>query len=436
MDDLSVFNETPLNSPTSQQYAYNGKDEDLLDLSHSPSNDSQARLSARPYNRRHYSLASNLDSKRNAKLLPAITIEDSTDTLAIKRARNTLAARKSREKKLERMETLMGQVEELHTEVEHWKTIAIGNRLMDFDQFSDTETLLNDTDMTAETPHPPPLNISNTSNDQKSPAVDYPIFTGEIVGNESPMVESSRGDLPALEKVRFLDASPKLEQVSQLTTYKSRDTTFDFSDSAVVKQRSKDERYPKSFSEYVWKNSDGSPKMLGSNQVFRQAETYAKQADGPREMSSSEDKLRISSGVNPNVKTLQWQSKSEAANALPGINPTEDQDPPNSTRENLEFMSRKLQAEFSSHLEHAENHLLSSNIVNVSETKESHMETTASPRENLIKPKSRSSLVNRIKILIEDLTQESWYWWPLKPCNRHTGLEYTRLRYECVSQWI
>ena len=42
--------------------------------------------------------------------LPAITIEDPNDTVAVKRARNTLAARKSQEKHQERTEALLSQV--------------------------------------------------------------------------------------------------------------------------------------------------------------------------------------------------------------------------------------------------------------------------------------------------------------------------------------
>ncbi|PWW77059.1 hypothetical protein C7212DRAFT_187786 [Tuber magnatum] len=59
--------------------------------------------------------------------LPPIVVEDPTDTVAMKRARNTLAARKSRAKKLERMEEMEAQIEELKAEVELWKDRALGH---------------------------------------------------------------------------------------------------------------------------------------------------------------------------------------------------------------------------------------------------------------------------------------------------------------------
>ncbi|CUS06924.1 unnamed protein product [Tuber aestivum] len=59
--------------------------------------------------------------------LPPIVVEDPSDTVAMKRARNTLAARKSRAKKLERMEEMEAQIEELKAEVELWKDRALGH---------------------------------------------------------------------------------------------------------------------------------------------------------------------------------------------------------------------------------------------------------------------------------------------------------------------
>lgn len=71
-----------------------------------------------------HSFTSGVAPKRRDKPLPAITIDDPNDTIAVKRARNTLAARKSREKRVERTEALVSQVNELEAEVEHWKNIA------------------------------------------------------------------------------------------------------------------------------------------------------------------------------------------------------------------------------------------------------------------------------------------------------------------------
>lgn len=62
--------------------------------------------------------------KRSAPL-PPIVVEDPTDHVAIKRARNTLAARKSREKKVKKMEEMELQIEELKDQVEHWKRMYL-----------------------------------------------------------------------------------------------------------------------------------------------------------------------------------------------------------------------------------------------------------------------------------------------------------------------
>lgn len=62
--------------------------------------------------------------KRTAPL-PPIVVEDPSDHVAIKRARNTLAARKSREKKVKRMEEMEAQIEDLKAQVEHWKRLCM-----------------------------------------------------------------------------------------------------------------------------------------------------------------------------------------------------------------------------------------------------------------------------------------------------------------------
>ncbi|KAI5808858.1 hypothetical protein DFH27DRAFT_242855 [Peziza echinospora] len=60
--------------------------------------------------------------KRTAPL-PPIVVDDMGDHVAVKRARNTLAARKSREKKVKKMEEMEIQIEELKQQVEHWKQL-------------------------------------------------------------------------------------------------------------------------------------------------------------------------------------------------------------------------------------------------------------------------------------------------------------------------
>ncbi|KAF4549499.1 Basic region leucine zipper-containing protein [Elsinoe fawcettii] len=62
-------------------------------------------------------------SKRD-KPLPAIVV-DPNDSVAVKRARNTAAARKSRAKKVQETELYLTRISELEQEVEHWKAIAL-----------------------------------------------------------------------------------------------------------------------------------------------------------------------------------------------------------------------------------------------------------------------------------------------------------------------
>ncbi|KZF26364.1 hypothetical protein L228DRAFT_235446 [Xylona heveae TC161] len=75
--------------------------------------------------RKHSSVAG-VNSRRRDKPLPPIVVDDPSDLIAVKRARNTAAARKSRMKKMERFDALERQIEELQSEVEHWKNLALG----------------------------------------------------------------------------------------------------------------------------------------------------------------------------------------------------------------------------------------------------------------------------------------------------------------------
>jgi len=63
--------------------------------------------------------------RRTDKQLPPIVVEDPSDTVAMKRARNTLAARKSRQRKTQKMEEYEDKIEKLEAERDHWKTIAL-----------------------------------------------------------------------------------------------------------------------------------------------------------------------------------------------------------------------------------------------------------------------------------------------------------------------
>jgi hypothetical protein len=72
-----------------------------------------------------HSSVSGVNSRRRDKPLPPIIVEDMNDTVAMKRARNTLAARKSRERKAQRFEELEERIMKLEAERDHWKRIAL-----------------------------------------------------------------------------------------------------------------------------------------------------------------------------------------------------------------------------------------------------------------------------------------------------------------------
>ena len=86
---------------------------------------SPGQSSPRSSHQGRHSSTSGVNSRRRDKPLPAITVEDPNDVVAVKRARNTMAARKSREKRVERTEQLVNQVTQLEADVEYWKNIAI-----------------------------------------------------------------------------------------------------------------------------------------------------------------------------------------------------------------------------------------------------------------------------------------------------------------------
>jgi hypothetical protein len=72
-----------------------------------------------------HSSVAGVNSRKRDKPLPPIIIDDPSDTVAMKRARNTLAARKSRQRKMQRFEELEDQIAKLTAERDHWKDIAL-----------------------------------------------------------------------------------------------------------------------------------------------------------------------------------------------------------------------------------------------------------------------------------------------------------------------
>ncbi|KAL8794462.1 MAG: hypothetical protein Q9195_002935 [Heterodermia aff. obscurata] len=84
---------------------------------------SSGQLSSRGSHQGRMSVSSGV-SKRRTQPLPPIKV-DETDTVAVKRARNTLAARKSRQRRMEKAEELESEVQRLTLEVEMWKARAM-----------------------------------------------------------------------------------------------------------------------------------------------------------------------------------------------------------------------------------------------------------------------------------------------------------------------
>lgn len=72
----------------------------------------------------HSSIAG-VGARKRDKPLPPIIVEDPNDTVAMKRARNTLAARKSRQRKMAKFEELEDEISKLKAERDHWKDIAL-----------------------------------------------------------------------------------------------------------------------------------------------------------------------------------------------------------------------------------------------------------------------------------------------------------------------
>lgn len=97
--------------------------EDVEDVS--PPAPARRKSGGSPGAGRHASVAG-VNSRRRDKPLPPIVVEDPSDTVAMKRARNTLAARKSRERKAMRFDELEERIRKLEAERDHWKNIALG----------------------------------------------------------------------------------------------------------------------------------------------------------------------------------------------------------------------------------------------------------------------------------------------------------------------
>ena len=72
-----------------------------------------------------HSNVAGVNARKRDKPLPPIVVEEG-DTVALKRARNTAAARKSRAKKVQERDYLEDEIADLKEQVEHWKSLALG----------------------------------------------------------------------------------------------------------------------------------------------------------------------------------------------------------------------------------------------------------------------------------------------------------------------
>jgi len=81
-----------------------------------------------------HSSISGVGSRKREKPLPPIIVEDPNDTVAMKRARNTLAARKSRQRKMQRFDELEEQIQKLKDERDMWKARCLQREQNGFSQ--------------------------------------------------------------------------------------------------------------------------------------------------------------------------------------------------------------------------------------------------------------------------------------------------------------
>jgi hypothetical protein len=80
-----------------------------------------------PKSSNRHSLVAGVNARKRDKPLPPIVIDDPNDSVAVKRARNTLAARKSRERKAAKMEELEAEIARLEADRDYWKDLALAH---------------------------------------------------------------------------------------------------------------------------------------------------------------------------------------------------------------------------------------------------------------------------------------------------------------------
>ncbi|KAM6481149.1 hypothetical protein HDV62DRAFT_398357 [Trichoderma sp. SZMC 28011] len=119
--ELANASESPAQKPLESEPMYRSSSSG----SGSGSGSGRKKSSGSPTGSTRHSSVSGVNSRRRDKPLPPIIVEDANDTVAMKRARNTLAARKSRERKAQRFEELEERIAKLEAERDHWKRIAL-----------------------------------------------------------------------------------------------------------------------------------------------------------------------------------------------------------------------------------------------------------------------------------------------------------------------
>lgn len=72
------------------------------------------------------SAVAGVNPRKRDKPLPPIVVSEN-DPVALKRARNTAAARKSRAKKVEEREGFEAEIADLRAQVEHWRSVALAH---------------------------------------------------------------------------------------------------------------------------------------------------------------------------------------------------------------------------------------------------------------------------------------------------------------------
>lgn len=101
------------------------KSDDIDSVGRGSGSGNRKKASNSPTSGGRHSSVAGVNSRKRDKPLPPIIVEDPQDTVAMKRARNTLAARKSRERKAQRFDELEDRIAKLEEERDHWKKIAL-----------------------------------------------------------------------------------------------------------------------------------------------------------------------------------------------------------------------------------------------------------------------------------------------------------------------